>query len=65
MASFVTNHRKPYAALSPTIPGRSLAGKSAFVTGAGRGVGSYITRGLAAAGVSRIGILGRNKARIG
>ena len=64
MASFVTNHKKPYAALSPALPGRSLAGRSAFVTGAGRGVGAHITRGLAAAGVKRIGILGRDKARI-
>ena len=64
MASFVTNHKKPYAAISPALPGRSLAGKSAFVTGAGRGVGAHITRGLAAAGVDRIGILGRNKALI-
>ena len=64
MASFVTNHNKPYAALSPALPGRSLAGKSAFVTGAGRGVGEHITRGLAAAGVKRIGILSRDKARI-
>lgn len=64
MASFVTNHKAPYAALSPALPGRSLAGKSAFVTGAGRGVGAHITRGLAAAGIKRIGILGRSKATI-
>ncbi|MCJ1340091.1 hypothetical protein MMC09_005385 [Bachmanniomyces sp. S44760] len=64
MASFVTNHKKPYAALSPSIPGRSLAGKSVLVTGAGHGVGAHITRGLAAAGVKRIGILGRGKERI-
>ena len=64
MASFATVHTKPYAALSSALPGRSLAGKSAFITGAGRGVGSHITRGLAAAGVSRIGILGRDVARI-
>ena len=55
MAAFVTNHRNSFATLSPTLPGHSLAGKSAFVTGAGRGVGSYITRGVAAAGVKRIG----------
>ena len=64
MTSFVTNRKEPYAALSPTLPGRSLAGKSAFVTGAGRGVGEHITRGLAAAGVKRIGLLGRDHARI-
>ena len=64
MASFATIHTKPYAALSSTLPGRSLAGKSAFITGAGRGVGEHITRGLAAAGVTRIGILSRDKARI-
>jgi NADP-dependent 3-hydroxy acid dehydrogenase YdfG len=64
MANFVTNHKKPYAALSPAHPGRSLAGKSVFITGAGRGVGEHITHGLAAAGPSRIGILGRDKSRI-
>lgn len=64
MASFVTNHKKQYAAISSALPGRLLAGKSAFVTGAGRGVGEHITRGLGAAGVKRIGILGRSKARI-
>ncbi|MCJ1355271.1 MAG: hypothetical protein MMC33_005262 [Icmadophila ericetorum] len=64
MASFVSTHTQPYAALSPTLPGRSLAGKSAFITGAGRGVGEHITRGIAAAGIERIGLLGRDKARI-
>ena len=64
MASFVTNHKSPYDALSPVLPGRSLAGKSVFITGAGRGVGEHITHGIAAAGPSRIGILGRDRSRI-
>jgi NAD(P)-dependent dehydrogenase (short-subunit alcohol dehydrogenase family) len=64
MASFLTTHIKSYPSLSPTLPGRSLAGKSAFITGAGRGVGEHITRGIAAAGIDRIGLLGRDKARI-
>lgn len=64
MSEFVTNHKSLYDALSPSLPGRSLVGKSAFVTGAGRGVGEHITRGLAEAGVSRIGLLGRDRARI-
>ncbi|KFZ04732.1 hypothetical protein V501_09022 [Pseudogymnoascus sp. VKM F-4519 (FW-2642)] len=64
MASFVTNHKAPYDALSPSLPGRSLAGKSALITGASRGVGEHIARGLAEAGVSPIGLLGKDKARI-
>ncbi|KFY94153.1 hypothetical protein V498_04020 [Pseudogymnoascus sp. VKM F-4517 (FW-2822)] len=64
MAGFVTNHRTTYDALSPSLPGRSLAGKSALVTGAGKGVGTHIARGLAEAGVSAIGLLGRDKALI-
>jgi NAD(P)-dependent dehydrogenase (short-subunit alcohol dehydrogenase family) len=64
MATFVKNHKSTYDALSPALPGRSLAGKSVFVTGAGRGVGLHITQALAEAGASRIGILGRDSARI-
>lgn len=64
MAGFVTNHKSTYDALSPSLPGRSLIGKSAFVTGASRGVGEHIVRGLAKAGASPIGLLGLDKARI-
>ncbi|KFY41389.1 hypothetical protein V495_04949 [Pseudogymnoascus sp. VKM F-4514 (FW-929)] len=64
MAGFVTNHKAYYDALSPSLPGRSLTGKSALVTGSGRGVGVHIARGLAEAGVSPIGLLGRDKSTI-
>ncbi|KFY34067.1 hypothetical protein V494_07087 [Pseudogymnoascus sp. VKM F-4513 (FW-928)] len=64
MAGFVTNHKASYDALSPSLPGRSLAGKSALVTGASRGVGEHIARGLAEAGASPIALLGQDKARI-
>jgi hypothetical protein len=45
-----------------SLPSRSsLAGKTVFVPGAGRGVGEHIT---GSAGASCIGILGRDKTRI-
>ena len=64
MASFITNRREPYDALTSKLATAPLAGKSVFVTGAGRGVGEFITRAMIEAGASRIGILGRNKERI-
>jgi len=64
MASFVKNHRTPYPSLSSTLPGRSLAGKSVLITGASRGVGAHIVRGIAAAKPQTIGIIGRDKARL-
>jgi NAD(P)-dependent dehydrogenase (short-subunit alcohol dehydrogenase family) len=64
MASFISNHRKPYAALSDFVAAKPLTGKTVVVTGAGRGVGEHIAREFAAAGAARIGIVGRDKARI-
>lgn len=64
MASFVTNHKQPYASLTKIVATKPLRGKTFFVTGAGRGVGKYITRAIADAGAKRIGLLGRDKARI-
>lgn len=64
MATFVTNHSKPYEALSSKIASRPLDGKTVFITGAGRGVGAHITQAIAEAGARRVGILGRDKTRI-
>jgi NAD(P)-dependent dehydrogenase (short-subunit alcohol dehydrogenase family) len=64
MAQFVKNHKEPYEALTQAVSNRPLAGKSALITGAGRGVGQHITRGIAAAGASKIAILGRDQKRI-
>jgi len=64
MSQFVTNRKSIYPALSPSLPGRSLAGKTVFITGASRGVGKHLVRGFAAANASRIGLLGRDKARV-
>ncbi|PVI06247.1 NAD(P)-binding protein [Periconia macrospinosa] len=64
MATFVKNHKSPYPALSPDLPGRSLAGKSVLITGASRGVGKHLVRGFAEAQASRIGIIGKDKTRI-
>lgn len=64
MASFVTNHERPYEALTSFIASKPLAGKTVLVTGASKGVGAHITEQIAAAGASRIGILGRDKTRI-
>ncbi|KAF4332368.1 3-oxoacyl [Fusarium beomiforme] len=64
MASFVKNHKSTYPSLIDAVSNRPLDGKSVLITGAGRGVGEHITRGIAAAGADRIGILGRDKHRI-
>ncbi|PNP58311.1 hypothetical protein THARTR1_01826 [Trichoderma harzianum] len=64
MASFATTHVKPYEALTKAVAANPLTGKSTLITGAGRGVGEHITRELAAAGVSRIALVGRDLERI-
>ncbi|KAH7324918.1 hypothetical protein B0I35DRAFT_458558 [Stachybotrys elegans] len=64
MAHFVKTHKQPYHALTEAVSDRPLAGKSALITGAGRGVGVHITKGIASAGAAQIAILGRDKARI-
>ena len=64
MATFVKNHKQPYAALTSFVKTNPLAGKTVFVTGAGRGVGQFITQAIAEAGAAKIGVLGRDKNRI-
>lgn len=64
-------HSDTYAAISPTRPELSLAGKVAVITGGGNGIGGAIARSIAAAGCTKIVLLGRredvlwaNKARM-
>ncbi|KAH7031700.1 uncharacterized protein B0I36DRAFT_241968 [Microdochium trichocladiopsis] len=64
MAHFVKTHKQPYDGLTKAVSGRPLVGKSALITGAGRGVGEHITKGIASAGAAKIAILGRDKVRI-
>ncbi|KAK3353796.1 hypothetical protein B0T25DRAFT_581489 [Lasiosphaeria hispida] len=64
MSSFVPSHLKPYDALTKFIGTRPLEGKTALITGAGRGVGEHIARAIVSAGASRVGIVGRDKTRI-
>lgn len=64
MASFVRTHVQCYAALDDLISSRPLTGKSAFITGASRGVGLHIVKAFADAGASPIGMLGRDKTRL-
>jgi NAD(P)-dependent dehydrogenase (short-subunit alcohol dehydrogenase family) len=64
MATFVTNHKSPYNALTTALSTRPLSGRSVLITGANRGIGVYITNAIAAAGASKIAVVGRNKAAI-
>jgi NAD(P)-dependent dehydrogenase (short-subunit alcohol dehydrogenase family) len=52
-------HSTPYAAISPTRPELSLAGKSAVITGGATGIGLAISIALAEAGISKLAIIGR------
>jgi NAD(P)-dependent dehydrogenase (short-subunit alcohol dehydrogenase family) len=58
----VTNewHNAPYAAISPTQPALSCAGKTVLVTGGGRGIGARIAFAYAAAGARIVAITGRS-----
>lgn len=64
-------HDDTYAAISPTRSELSLAGKTVVVTGGGIGIGGEIAHSVAAAGCTKLILLGRredalqaNKARI-
>lgn len=54
-----TWHSTPYAAISPTRPELSLAGKTAVVTGGGAGIGLAISKAIAEAGISKLAVIGR------
>ncbi|KEF62123.1 uncharacterized protein A1O9_00095 [Exophiala aquamarina CBS 119918] len=55
MTTFVTNHLKPYEALTSRLSSQPPES---------RGVGEHITRAIAAAGAAKIGILGRDEKRV-
>ncbi|KAM5354544.1 hypothetical protein ACJ41O_001191 [Fusarium nematophilum] len=57
--SFQPVHKTSYAAISPTRPEQSTAGKNALVTGGGSGIGAAIARSYAWSGVSNLALLGR------
>ncbi|KAL6250755.1 hypothetical protein RBB50_003058 [Rhinocladiella similis] len=54
-------HSDTYPSLSPTRPELSARGKTVLITGGGTGIGAETARYFAAAGASRIAILGRRK----
>ncbi|KAH6849929.1 hypothetical protein B0I37DRAFT_100568 [Chaetomium sp. MPI-CAGE-AT-0009] len=56
-----TWHSNTYESLSPTRPELSAKGKTVLVTGGGTGIGAETARTFAAAGASRIALLGRRQ----
>jgi NAD(P)-dependent dehydrogenase (short-subunit alcohol dehydrogenase family) len=54
-----TTHQKTYAAISPTRPELSQAGKSILITGGGTGVGFSIAQAFIRASAATIVIIGR------
>lgn len=59
-----TFHHQSYPAISPKRPELSAAGKTIFISGGGRGLGTGIVQAFAEAGASHIIITGRNIATL-
>ena len=56
-----TWHTKSYPSLSPNRPELSAKGKTVVITGGGSGIGAETAQYFAAAGASRIALLGRRE----
>ncbi|EOD43383.1 putative short-chain dehydrogenase reductase sdr protein [Neofusicoccum parvum UCRNP2] len=54
-----TFHHSSYAAISPSRPELSAAGKTIFISGGARGLGTGIVDGFAQAGAARLVVMGR------
>lgn len=57
-------HNETYAAIDPTRPELSMAGKTVAITGGGTGIGRETVRAFALAGATSIHILGRTQATL-
>ncbi|CAI0654189.1 unnamed protein product [Colletotrichum noveboracense] len=57
-------HQKPYAAISPSLLSLSTAGKHAFISGGGAGIGASIAQSLAKSNIATLGLLGRSTASL-
>ncbi|RDW92836.1 uncharacterized protein DSM5745_00158 [Aspergillus mulundensis] len=59
-----TWHNDTYAAISPTRPELSAAGKTVIITGGGSGIGRATAHSFARAGAKRIILLGRTESKL-
>jgi NAD(P)-dependent dehydrogenase (short-subunit alcohol dehydrogenase family) len=59
-----TYHISAYAAINPSLPALSSAGKNIVITGGGSGIGSEIAKAFAQSGASSIALLGRTEASL-
>lgn len=59
-----TLHSKTYPSIDPTLPALSTANRTVLITGGGRGLGPILASSFAAAGSTKIAILGRTAATL-
>ncbi|KAI1385070.1 putative short-chain dehydrogenase [Hypoxylon trugodes] len=57
-----TQHTKPYAAISPSLPHLSTKSKSVFITGGSAGIGKAVALAFLEAGSCHLAITGRREA---